>query len=122
MKRILVIDDDERFRSMLVQMLTRAGYEVAGAGNGKEGLRLQQEAPAGLVITDLIMPEKEGMETIMELRRSFPATRIIAISGGGRTGAQDFLPVAQKLGATRTLAKPFSREELLEAVRGVLEV
>ncbi len=120
MTRILVIDDDDRFRSMLEQMLTKAGYEVATAANGHAGLQLQRAAPAALVITDLIMPEKEGMETIMELRRSFPAVRIIAISGGGRHGTQDFLPVAAKLGAARTLAKPFTRDELLEAVRAAL--
>lgn len=120
MNRILVIDDDAPFRSVLEQMLTRAGYEVATAGNGREGLELQRKAPAPLVITDLIMPEKEGMETIIELRRDFPETKIIAISGGGRHGSQDFLPIAQKLGAVRTLEKPFSREHLLEAVTAVL--
>jgi DNA-binding response OmpR family regulator len=119
-KRILVIDDDEQLRAMLTQALERAGYEVVGAGNGAQGLSLFRTQPADLVITDLIMPVKEGVETLIEFRREFPATPVIAISGGGRGGPTDYLSIARRLGACRTLAKPFSRDEMLLAVRDVL--
>jgi DNA-binding NtrC family response regulator len=120
MPSILIIDDDEHLRSMLEQTLERAGYTTVAVGDGKEGLRLQREAPADLVLTDLIMPEKDGLETILEIRRIFPKGKIIAMSGGGRYGSQDFLPIAKRLGAARTLEKPFTREALLETVREVL--
>lgn len=121
MKRILVIDDDELMRSMLSQMLGRAGYEIILAANGHEGLKqFHAHAPFDLVITDLIMPGKEGIETMMELRHDHPALPIIAISGGGRTTGRDYLPIAAQLGARRTVAKPFTRQEILEAVQDVL--
>jgi DNA-binding NtrC family response regulator len=120
MARILIIDDDEQMRLMLQQMLTRAGHRVDPAANGLEGLALYRSHPADLIITDLIMPEKEGLETIIEFRREFPLAKIIAISGGGRVGSMDFLPLARRLGAARTLAKPFEREQLVEAVEEVL--
>jgi DNA-binding NtrC family response regulator len=120
MPSILIIDDDDHVRLMLEQTLERAGYATIAVGDGKEALRVQREAPADLVLTDLIMPEKDGLETISEIRRLFPNGKIIAMSGGGRYGNLDFLPVAKKLGASRTLAKPFTREKLLETVREVL--
>jgi DNA-binding NtrC family response regulator len=118
--RILVIDDEENIRTMVQQMLKRAGYDAAAAGDGSEGIRLQREKPADLVITDLIMPGQEGLETIMEIRRSFPRTKIIAISGGGHAGVLDFLPIATQLGALRTLPKPFTHQQLLALVKEVL--
>jgi DNA-binding NtrC family response regulator len=118
--RILIIDDDHQLRAMLRQMLERAGYEVAEAANGADGLKLCRIQVPDLVITDLIMPEKEGVETMLELKRDFPNTPVIAISGGGRAGTVDYLPIARRLGARRTIAKPFSREEMLDAVREVL--
>ena len=120
MQRVLVIDDDEQVRALLYEILERAGFEVMEASNGVEGLKLYRIQPADLVITDLIMPEKEGVETIMELRSQFPNARIIAISGGQRAGGRDYLPIAARLGARRTVAKPFSRQEILEAVRETL--
>ena len=120
MQRVLVIDDDEQVRALLYEILERAGFEVMEASNGVEGLKLYRLQPADLVITDLIMPEKEGVETIMELRSQFPNARIIAISGGQRAGGRDYLPIAARLGARRTVAKPFSRQEILEAVRETL--
>lgn len=120
MQRVLIIDDDEQFRALLYEILDRAGFEVVEAGNGVDGLKLYRQQPADLVITDLIMPEKEGVETIMELRDEFPEARIIAISGGERIGGRDYLPIAARLGARRTLAKPFSRQEILTAVRETL--
>jgi CheY-like chemotaxis protein len=120
MQRVLVIDDDEQLRALLYEILDRAGFEVVEAANGVEGLKLYRSQPADLVITDLIMPEKEGVETIMELRDQFPNARIIAISGGERAGGRNYLPIAARLGARRTIAKPFSRQEILEAVRETL--
>jgi DNA-binding response OmpR family regulator len=117
MAYLLVIDDDEMFRSMLRRALELEGYRVQEAADGRKGLALMQQAPADLVITDLIMPELEGLETIMRLRREFPGTPVIAVSGGGRLRPTDVLPTAQRLGAARVFAKPFGLDELLNAVR-----
>ncbi|MBE9582675.1 MAG: response regulator [Proteobacteria bacterium] len=121
MSRILVIDDDDQIRAMLQQVLQREEFQVVDAPDGKEGIRLFREEAADLVITDIIMPDKEGIETIMELRRDFPEVKIIAISGGGRVEPSQYLGLAKKLGAQVTLIKPFEREELLAAVHGLLE-
>jgi len=118
--RILIIDDDPQILDMLGQILEREGHQVVTALNGKEGLKLYRENPTDLIITDLIMPEKEGIETIMELRRDFPDVKIIAISGGGHNDADQYLAMAQKLGVQRTFAKPVARAELLKAVRELL--
>lgn len=119
--RILVIDDDWQMREMMRQALERAGYSVADAQNGKVGMELQRKAPADLVITDLIMPEKEGIETIRELRRDFPDLKIIAISGGGRASADGYLSVAKTIGANKTLSKPFDLKKILDTVKELLE-
>ncbi len=116
MARILIIDDEDELRSMLRQMLEQAGHEVAEAVNGAEGIELYERDTHDLIITDIIMPEKEGVETIIALRRADPDLPIIAISGGGRLEATDFLTMTKKLGARRTLSKPFRRDQLLEAV------
>ena len=112
MARIVIIDDDESLLPMLVQMVTRLGHEVFAEANGHTGLKRVRAVAPDLVITDMVMPEKEGVETILELRRSFPAVKIIAISGGGRISSADHLLLAKKFGAMATLAKPFSRDEL----------
>ena len=91
MARILIIDDEEKFRKMLRQMLERAGHEVVEAPDGKEGVKLYREKLTDLIITDIFMPEKEGIQTIKELKRDFPEAKIIAISGGGRNGLFYFL-------------------------------
>jgi DNA-binding response OmpR family regulator len=119
--RILIIDDEDQARRMLHQVLERAGYEVVEACNGSEGLRCFRAHPTDLIITDILMPEKEGLETIMDLRREFPQAKIIAMSGGGRTGNLSFLEVARRLGAQRTLQKPFELQEMLAAVRELLQ-
>ncbi len=105
---------------MLRSVLEKAGYLISAACNGKEGLLAQHRQPVDLVITDLIMPEKEGIETIIELRRTYPRLRIIAMSGGGRTAAADYLQIARHVGAARVIAKPFGIEEMVAAVREVL--
>jgi YesN/AraC family two-component response regulator len=120
MTRILIIDDDVQIREMLRQMLEFENYEVVEAGNGKEALRIQQQTPADLVITDLIMPEKEGIETIRELREIFPEIKIIAMSGGGVVGPESYLKIAKSLGAQKTFVKPIERKILLEGIREVL--
>jgi len=120
MARILIIDDDVQILDMLRQILKSEGYEVVEAADGREGIRLYREDPADLIITDIIMPEKEGIETIMELKRDFPDVKIIAISGGGRIGPEEYLPMAEMLGAKRTFSKPVERKQLLNAVRKLL--
>lgn len=119
-KKIVVIDDDAQFRMMMVEMLERKDYEVYAAADGEEGIQLWQSLNPDLVITDIIMPNKEGIETILELKRKNKAVKIIAISGGGRTNAQDNLRSAKLLGASLTLAKPFESAELLAAVKQLI--
>jgi CheY-like chemotaxis protein len=121
MTEILVIDDDSQIRMLLRRILENEGYIVYEAADGKRGIDLLHIHNIELVITDIIMPEKEGLETILDIRHEFPNMKIIAISGGGKTGLPDFLPAAKKFGAHRTLPKPFGKSELLDAVNGVLE-
>jgi DNA-binding response OmpR family regulator len=118
---ILVIDDDEVIRSLLRSLLERDGYDVMEAENGKIGLKLIRENGADLVITDLIMPEKEGIETIRELRRDFSDVKIIAISGGGAIGPETYLQMAKGMGAHRVFEKPFKLKEMSEAIRELLD-
>lgn len=120
MARILVIDDDPAMRETLCRVLCREGHSAVGATNGRVGLERQKEQPADLVITDILMPEQEGMETIMKLRRDYPDVRIIAISGGGRLAFFDFLKYARQFGADYALAKPFTPSELLKTVQQAL--
>ncbi|WP_319588442.1 response regulator [uncultured Desulfobulbus sp.] len=118
--RILVIDDDDQMRTLLRQVMEWAGYEVIEAGDGREGMQKQRKQPADLVITDLIMPEQEGLETITSLKKEYPGIKIIAISGGGRIGPEAYLPAAQELGADKVFSKPFDVRELAETVRELL--
>jgi CheY-like chemotaxis protein len=121
MARILVIDDDEQVLDMLYESLTREGYDVLRASNGEQGLRRYRQEPVDLIITDIIMPEKEGIETIIELRQDFPDVKIIAMSGGGRIGTNDYLHLAKIFGVQRTFTKPVAREQLLDAITELLE-
>jgi len=118
---ILIIDDDELLRQMLARCLATNGYVVREAGNGHEGLRQMRERPALLVITDIVMPDMEGIETIRHLRRDYPRTKIVAISGGGIGDPQDYLKIARELGALRTFVKPFQAAELLAVIRTLTE-
>jgi DNA-binding response OmpR family regulator len=121
MARILIIDDDDQVRKMLRLTLNAAGFDVVEAHDGKVAMKLFHQDPlVDLVITDLIMPEKEGIETIIELRRDFPNVPIIAISGGGRIDPEDYLVLAKKLGAKITLEKPFSRKDIIDAVNELI--
>ena len=114
MARILVIDDAAAVRELLEQMLRLAGHEVLLAGNGKEGLDLLRQQPVELVITDLFMPEKEGLETIQELHRDFSNLPVIAMSG--EPGMPSLLGIAQRFGAITTIEKPFDRTEMMAAI------
>lgn len=120
MANILVIDDDDIFRDVLVGALRQAGHTVREAGDGNEGLRLFHEQPAELVLTDIVMPEKEGLDTIRDLRREFPAARIIAMSGGLAHDPKLYLHMAEKFGASAVLAKPFPLTELYKTVDAAL--
>ena len=120
MPRILVVEDDRPFREMLRKILERAGHEVEEADNGNVCIELYRKMASDVVIMDLVMPDKEGIETIMDLRRMNPEVKIIAISGGGRMRPDGPLAMAKKLGAGRSLAKPFTPQELLGAVAEVL--
>jgi DNA-binding response OmpR family regulator len=120
MASILLIDDDDDLRAITALMLNKSGHEVRQAANGTEGLRLYQKQPAPVVITDLVMPEKEGLAVIMELRKLNPEVRIIAISGGFAHDPKLYLNMARKLGADRVLRKPFLPDELTEAVDSLL--
>ncbi len=119
-KSILVIDDDEAIRVLLRAVLEPEGYRVIEASDGNQGIEAFMKTPTDLVITDLIMPGKEGIETIREFRRKFPDIKIIAVSGGGRIGPDSYLKMAKGVGALRTLKKPFDRMELIDAVAEVI--
>ena len=116
MERILVIDDEPHILLMVKKMLERAGYEVDLASNGSEGLRLFNKLRPALVITDIIMPEKEGLETIREMKRISSDLKIIAMSGGGKISADNYLETAKIFGASRLIEKPFSQKQLLTYV------
>ena len=120
MARILLIADDVQILRMLRHILEDPKYEVVGAPNGKVAMRLQRENPVDLVITDIIMPEMEGIEVIIELRKQYPDVKIIAMSGGGRMEPEGYLYMAKRIGADRVFSKPFLPEELLEAVEDLL--
>ena len=121
MASILLVDDDEQFRAMLSEVLADAGYQVHEACNGQQAIEMYVGLPTDLVITDLVMPEKEGLEMITELKQLYADVRIIAISGGTRGDKQTCLKMAKAFGAQRVLAKPFSHSELLDAVSQVLD-
>jgi DNA-binding NtrC family response regulator len=122
MLRILVIDDDQEIRSLLRDILEPEGYEVVDAPNGRIGIRLYEQRAYDLVITDMLMPEQEGIETIAELQERSPSVRIVAMSGGGSRGNLNVLVDAKRFGATVTIPKPFGPSEILEAVHTVLQL
>lgn len=117
MKKILIMDDDPLVRSMLKMKLEDEGYDVEEATNGKEGILNFKVNRPDVVIIDLLMPEKEGVETIQELKQFYPDVNLIAISGGGRISAEICLSMAKNLGAAYTFEKPVDNEKLLQAIK-----
>jgi DNA-binding response OmpR family regulator len=122
MAKILVLDDEASIVLMIKKMLEKAGHEVDMALNGKDGMILFEQNKPDLLITDIIMPEKEGLETIFELRQKYPDLKIIAISGGGRISPEGYLPGAKLLGADMVFQKPLDQKEFLQAVATLLNV
>jgi PAS domain S-box-containing protein len=119
--RILVIDDESEIRKLFIKKLAGRGYEIIEACDGKEGIKLCHKTRPDLVITDIVMPEKEGIETITELKREFPDIKIIAISGGGRNAPDAYLQLAKNLGVDRTFSKPIDWPELIKTIRELLQ-
>jgi len=127
MTRVIIIDDEEDIRIVLKEIFVRAGFDVAVASGGSEGLDLIRETGADLVITDIIMPGIDGVQTAYDIRMEFPQTKIIVMSGGGNTAPLDYEPgaisttsylaSAEAVGADLTFTKPFDRKELIEAAR-----
>jgi len=126
MGSILIIDDEQDIRDALLMVLESVGHDVKVASNGDEAVELQRREPADLIITDIIMPGKDGVDTIKEIRQEFPGTRIIAISGGGGVKSADYVPqaitttaylaAAKQAGADMVITKPFERKDLIQAV------
>lgn len=117
MTSVLVVDDEDQIRLVIREALERAGYAVEEARDGKEGLERYRNNPADVVLMDILMPDQDGLESIVALRREFPGVRVIAMTGGSNiVGGMNFLEVAKMLGARRTLRKPFQIHALLNAV------
>ncbi len=121
MAPILIIDDDPQINHLLQDVLELEGYQVITAQRATEGLHHLETTTIDLVITDVIMPDKEGLETIREMRQRFPQTKILAISGGLTRSGVDVLEIAKRLGANSVLSKPFGVEDLIKSVRMLLE-
>ena len=120
MSSIIVIDDDPQINSLLKDVLEFEGYHVITAQRADEGLQYLKAANIKLVITDVLMPDKEGLETIRELREQYPQTKILAISGGLTKSGVDVLEIAKRLGANQVLQKPFDMQDLIKSVRLLL--
>jgi DNA-binding response OmpR family regulator len=127
MAKVIIIDDEKDIRIVLKEVLERAGFEVEVASNSNDGMNLLRENGADLVVTDIIMPGKDGVQTVNEIRAEFPGTKVIVISGGGNVAPMEYEPAAIKTsaylasasvaGADLTLTKPFDRQELVDAVK-----
>jgi DNA-binding NtrC family response regulator len=117
MARILVIDDEDSMLEILQEMLEDAGYEVVCASDGEEGVRLYHEAPTDLIVTDIVMPKKDGVAVVWELRADYPEAKILAMTGYDPVA----LPITEQLGVVATFKKPFKMQEFLKAVRDILE-
>ncbi|MBU0995112.1 MAG: response regulator [Proteobacteria bacterium] len=115
-RTILVIDDEDQIRAMLRRILEKNGYQVFEASDGAEGIKCCRTRHVHLIITDIFMPGKEGIETIIELRRDFPEIKIFAMSGGGSVGPETFLKITSQLGVLETFTKPIEREKLMSAI------
>ena len=121
MTRVLVIDDNEDFRNLAKHWLEEAGFSVAVALDGRIGLELQRHQPADVIVTDIFMPDRDGIETISALRKEFPDAKIIAMSGHEPMTDYDALGVAKEIGAVKTFKKPFHLDDLVAAVRSLVK-
>jgi DNA-binding NtrC family response regulator len=121
MKRILVIDDEVGARQLLRRVLEREGYFIVEAKDGEEGINLFRADPCDMIITDLVMPVKDGLKTILDVREFAPTVPVLAISGGGTIAKERYLAAAGFIERVETLAKPFTREELVDAVQRMLK-
>ena len=121
MQHILVIDDDEMIRTVFKRFLKGQGYDVECAEDGREGLRMIEAKSPDLVITDIMMPDTDGLEVVLSMRERNPKTPVIAISGGMTTMPMDFLPMVKKFGTVKVYYKPVELEELLEGIRELLK-
>lgn len=113
---LLIIDDDIFFRELIKDILNDYPINIIEAANGEEGLDTLKKEPIHVVITDIIMPEKEGLESIIEIIQKYPGVKILAVSGGGASGTTYYLEMAQSLGAHETLAKPFDNKALIDKI------
>lgn len=120
MARILVIDDDKAIRRSLSILLEQDGHQVLTAENGREGIDIHKQNAVDLIITDIIMPDKNGIETIVQFRCDYPDVKIIAISGGGMLVPEEYLTMAGAVGADKTITKPFEMVELKNAIQELL--
>ena len=120
MPLILIVDDNPQMRATMRRILVSSGYSVIEAGDGREGLELFRSHAPDVVVTDIVMPEKEGIETIIEMSRAASRTKIIAVSGSLAAGGPDFLTMAGRFGADLVLQKPFRAAELQKAVKTLL--
>lgn len=116
LRRLLVVDDNEDMRQSMKRLLEHFGYEVRVARDGSHALEIQRQTQSDVLISDIFMPDTDGLETIKQFREAFPATRIIAMSGGGASLEADYLSTASVIGADAILRKPFSKESLLQAL------
>ncbi|MBI3568177.1 MAG: response regulator [Gemmatimonadetes bacterium] len=121
MARILLVDDETAVRQLFADVLEIDAHAVTQAGDGNGALAALEHGAFDLVVTDLVMPDKEGIETIIEMRKRWPTLPVVAMSGGGRGSAADYLELAAQLGAVATLQKPFATQVLLDTVRKVLD-
>jgi CheY-like chemotaxis protein len=121
MPRILLIDDEASFRDVLKVSLEQMGHSVVAAKDGREGVECYTGGSFDVVITDLIMPDKEGIETIIDIRKLNPEVKIIAMSGGGRVTSVDYLKIARQVGANQILTKPFSYDDIQAAIEQLTE-
>ena len=119
-KTILVVEDNDQMRSLMRHILLKEGYAVIEAPNGVEATQIFGKTSVDLMITDIIMPGKEGFETIIDMKEELPQAKVIAVSGGSMTNPEEYLRSARMLGADITLAKPFTHDQLVDAVRSLL--
>lgn len=119
---MLIIDDEELMRIMLIELFHANGIDAVGAANGVDGLKKLKDNNFDLVLTDIVMPDKEGVETIKEIKSSYPNIKIVAMSGGGRLNGVDYLELASALGADKTFQKPFDRKIIVEEIKALLSL